>query len=184
MRCQEISLTGSRPSMPSSTSRNAPKLSTRATRPVTCVPTAYLVGGVEPRVGHRLLEAQAELAGFRSILRIFTSTTSPTLTTSAGVLDAAVAHLADVEQAVHAAEVDERAEVHDAADGAAADLALGQFAPSSSAGLFLLALEDVAAADDQVLLLAVELRDLDGHALADEDARCPCGSRCRPGRRA
>ena len=90
----------------------------------------------------------------------FTSTTSPTFTNSLGFTPAPEAHLADVQQPVDAAEVDERAEVHHAADRAAAHLALGQLLQQLLLRLFLLALEHVAAADDQVLRVRVELRHL------------------------
>ena len=55
-----------------------------------------------------------------------TSISSLTLKSSDGCVDAAPRHVGDVQQAVDAAEVDERAVVGDVLDDAAEDLALGE----------------------------------------------------------
>ena len=62
----------------------------------------------------------------RLMRMICTFTVSPMLITSRRVVDALVAHVGDVEQAVDAAEVDERAVIGDVLDHAVDHLALGQ----------------------------------------------------------
>ena len=67
--------------------------------------------------------------------RIWTSISWSILTISRGLVDAAPAHVGDVQQAVDAAQVDERAELGDVLDDALAELAdfeLGQQLVSSS----------------------------------------------------
>src|SRR5262249_58887321 len=76
-------------------------------------------------------------------------------------------HLADVDQAVHAAQVNEGAEVFDVAHHALANLALGQLLPQLLAALLALALQQDAAADDEVSLLRLDLLHLAAQALAD-----------------
>jgi hypothetical protein len=85
------------------------------------------------------------------------------------VVDPAPGHVGDVQQAVDAAEVDERAEVGDVLDRALDELALleglhqlGRFASARS--LF----DELAAADDDVAALGVDLEDLGADLLADE----------------
>src|SRR5687767_3485092 len=126
--------------------------------------------GAHPRVGHGLLEAQAQLARVAVELDDFHVHDVADLHEVAGLHAAAVAHLADVEQAVHAPQVHERAEVEHAADRAAAHLTNLDLLDHLLPRLFLLALEDVAAADDQVLRVRVELRDLGRQLLSHEHA--------------
>src|SRR5262249_4096121 len=77
----------------------------------------------------------------------------------ARIADALPAHLADGQEAVHAAEVNERAEVADVADDALADLAFGELGPQLGASLLALLLEQSAAADHQVALVGIDLHD-------------------------
>jgi len=82
--------------------------------------------------------------------------------------DAAVRHVGDVEQAVHAAEVDERAEVGDVLDDALPHLADGELLHEVLALVRPLVLQDDAAAHDDVAAALVELDDLELEALAEE----------------
>ena len=92
---------------------------------------------------------------------ICTLTVSPMLMTSRRVADALVADVGDVEQAVDAAQVDERTVIGDVLDDAVDDLALGQRQDEArtllGAGFF----EDGAARHDDVAALAVHLEDLE-----------------------
>src|SRR5438132_10369018 len=70
-------------------------------------------------------------------------------------------------QTVDAAEVDERTEVDDRADNAAAHLALGELVEELAAHLGLGLLEPGAAREDDVVAVLVELDDLGLERLAD-----------------
>ena len=76
------------------------------------------------------------------------------------VLDVLPAELGDVDQPVHPAEVDERAEVDDRGDHAVAPLARAQVREEVPALLLLGLLEPGAAREDDVVAVAVELDDL------------------------
>ncbi len=84
----------------------------------------------------------------------------------AGVVDAAPGHIGDVEEAIDAAEVDERAEVGDVLDGALAGLADGDFAEEFLLGFAALFFEELAAGDDDVAAFEIDLEDfgIDGAA--------------------
>ncbi len=86
----------------------------------------------------------------------------------ARVAEAAPGHVGDVEQAVHAIEVDERAEIGEVLDGAvdgAADLdAIEEFL----ALLGALLLDEFAAGEDDVFAVVVDLDDLEVVGVADE----------------
>ena len=79
-----------------------------------------------------------------------------------------MAHLADVQEAIDAADIHEGAVVHHAGDRAAPHLSLSQLGEHLLPRRFFLALDDVAAADDQIFLVAIELRHLGRHPLADK----------------
>ena len=84
----------------------------------------------------------------------------------AGVRNAAPGHVGDVEEAVHAVEVDERAEVGDVLDHALADLAGLDGVKEGAALLRALLLDELAAGEDDVLPLEVDLEDLEVVGLA------------------
>ena len=73
-----------------------------------------------------------------------------------------------MEQAVDAAEVDERAEVGDVRDGAAHEVALAHVLEQALLGGVALILDELAARDDDVAALLVDLEDHRAHRLADE----------------
>ncbi len=96
-----------------------------------------------------------------------------------GMGDAAPRHVGDVEQAVDAAEVHERAEVGDVLDHALAHLALLQLGEELRLHLLALFLEHRAARDHDVPAALVELDDLEAERLAEQlvDVRAPGGAR-------
>ena len=77
-----------------------------------------------------------------------------------GVVDVLPAELGDVDQAVHAAEVDEGAEVDDRGDGALAALARLQVGEEVAALFLLGLLQPGPAGQHDVVAVAVELDDL------------------------
>ena len=85
-----------------------------------------------------------------------------------GMPDAAPAHVGDVEQAVNAVEVNERAEIGDILDRALADVARGHFGQQLGALVVALLLDQFAAGQDDVLALLVDLDDLEIVGIADE----------------
>src|ERR1019366_2040598 len=84
------------------------------------------------------------------------------------VIDPTPAHVGDVQEAVDAAEIDERAVLGDVLDDAADDLALFQGLEGLRLLLVALFLEEHAPAEDDVAALLVELDDLELVGLPDE----------------
>ena len=93
---------------------------------------------------------------------ICTLTVWPMLTDFGRMVDAAPGHVGDMQQAVDAAEIDERAVVGDVLDDALDDLAffevLDDFRTLLGAALF----ENGAARHDDVAAAAIHLEDLEG----------------------
>ena len=95
-----------------------------------------------------------------------TSISSLTLKSSDGCDDAAPRHVGDVEQAVDAAEIDERAVVGDVLDHAAEDLALGERVERVLLLLGVLLFEEDLAREHDVAALLVDLDDAHAQLLA------------------
>ena len=121
-----------------------------------------LVGDVLPRAGALLLQAQRDLLAILVDVQDHDLDLVVDLDHVARVVDPAPAHVGDVQQAVDAAEVDERAEVGDVLDDALADLARGDLLEQLLLLLLAGDLDQLAAADDDV---APALVDLEDHAL-------------------
>ena len=123
-----------------------------------------------PRIGLQLLHAQADALGVGVDLDDLHLDRVADRQDLAGVRDALPAHVGDVEQAVDAAEVHERAVVGDVLDHAFADFALLQLADEFGAlfgaGLF----QDGPARDDDVAARTVHLEDGEGLFLAHQRA--------------
>src|SRR5690606_177532 len=83
------------------------------------------------------------------------------------MIDAAPGHVGDVQQAVDAAEVDERAEVGDVLDRALDRVAFLESFQQAGAGFGAMLFDELAAADDDVAALFVDLEDRRGDFLAD-----------------
>ena len=82
------------------------------------------------------------------------------------VVDVLPRQLADVDEAVHAAEIDERTERHDARHHTLTDLARLEVGEEAVAALLLRLFEEGATAEDDVVAVLVELDDLGLHGLA------------------
>ena len=119
-----------------------------------------------PRAGVVLLEAEGDLFLFLVDREDFDFEFLIDLEHVAGMIDAAPAHVGDVQQAVDTAEVDEGAEVGDVLDGALADFADGQAVEGLALQLLALLLDHLAAGDDDVAAFFVDLEDdgVDGPA--------------------
>ena len=96
----------------------------------------------------------------RSTSSTSTSTSSPTDTTDDGMVDVLPRQLGDVDEAVHAAEVDEGAEVDDRGHDAPAALAGLEVDEELAALLLLGLLQPGPARQHDVVAVAVELDDL------------------------
>ena len=107
--------------------------------------------------------------------RILTSTSLPICDHLGRVRHPAVRHVGDVQQAVHAAQVDERAEVGDVLDHALPDLADRELLHQVLALVRPLVLQDHPAAHHDVPAPLVELDDLELVGLAQQlvDVRHP-----------
>ena len=121
-----------------------------------------------PRVGLELLQAERDAL----LLGIEVEHLDPHLVADLDELgrmrDAAPRHVGDVEQAVDAAQVHERAEVGDVLDHALADLVLREVLEDRGLHPVALLLEHGAARDHDVPAALVELDDLDRHGLAEQ----------------
>ena len=84
------------------------------------------------------------------------------------VRDATPGHIGDMEESVHAAEVDERAEIGDVLDFALTELADLHFLQELSAHILAGFFEEFAAGNDDVVAFLVDLEDLEIVFLVDE----------------
>src|SRR5580692_9169741 len=82
--------------------------------------------------------------------------------------DAAPTHVGDVQQAVDAVKIDERAKIGDILDSALADVAWGHLGQELDALVVALLLNQLAAGKHDVLALLVDLDDLEIVTVADE----------------
>ena len=121
---------------------------------------------IEPRIGRELLESE------RNALLVFVVLENLDLNLIAdvdqilGVSEASPGHVGDVEQAVEAAEIDERAVLGEVLDDSGQDRALFQMFERLRALFVLLAFEQFLARDDDVAALLVELDDGDFEGLS------------------
>ena len=167
-RWWDSSLMWIRPSRPSRTRTNAPKLTSFVTVPSMTSPTLKSAtvechgSGWRRRID-RLIRPRSWLMSMTSA-----STSSPTLVAGLGVVDLVPRELALVDEAVDATEVDEHAERRDRADGAGDLLADLQAAEQLVALLAALLVEGDLLGQDQAVGLAVDLEDLEPELPADE----------------
>src|SRR2546425_932431 len=133
-------------------------------------PRAHRVlgGHVLPRVGQQLLQAQADALALPVDVEHLHLELLTDVHHLRGVRHATVAHVGDVQQAVHAAQVDERAEVGDVLDRALADLADGQLLHQHVALGLALGLEQHPARHDDIAAPLVELDDLELEGLPQQ----------------
>jgi hypothetical protein len=120
-----------------------------------------------PRIGELLLQAEAHAFLFAVDVQHHHVDVLADLENFRRMTDAAPAHVGDVQQAVDAVEVDERAEVGDVLDRALADVARGHFGQELRALVVALLLDQFAAGKNDVLALLVDLDDLEFVSVAD-----------------
>ena len=114
-----------------------------------------------PRIGELLLEAEADAFLFAVDVEHHDVDVLADLEDFGRMADAAPAHVGDVEQAVDAVEVDERAEVGDVLDRALADVARGHLVEELLAAFEPFLLDEFAAGKNDVLALLVDFDDLE-----------------------
>src|SRR5690606_3113767 len=112
-----------------------------------------------PRIGHELLHAERDALGVRIDLHDLDFHRIAHVEHLARVRDTLPAHVGDVQQAVDAAEINERAVIGDVLDHAFADFAFLQLADDFGAFRSTALFEHGAARDDDVAALAVHLQD-------------------------
>ena len=159
---QLISETWTRPSMPGSSSTKAPYSVMLVTRPLNTPPTGYLAAAPSHGIALELLHAEADALGVAVDADDLHLHRVADVDHLARVADALVADVGDVEQAVDAAEIDERAVIGDVLDDAVDDLAFGERLDQARALLGAGLFEDGAARDDDIAAAAVHLQDLEG----------------------
>src|SRR5690606_23751237 len=125
-------------------------------------------GDVVPRILAQLLEAQADAVALAVVLEHAHFQLLAHFHHFGRMAHALPGHVGAVQQAVDAAEVDERAVVGEVLDYALEHGALDQLLHQRLALLGVLALDDGAARDDHVVALAVELDELELEFLAFE----------------
>ena len=124
---------------------------------------------VVPRIGQLLLEAEADAFLFLVHVEHDDVDFLADLEDFRRMADAAPAHVGDVEQAVNAVEVNERAEIGDVLDRALADVARASFRRAACARFSLRSCFDqFAAGKDDVLAFLVDFDDLEFVGVADE----------------
>src|SRR3954462_2658953 len=121
-----------------------------------------------PRIRLRLLQAERDPLAVAVDVEHLDLDRLADLEHLARVVDVRPRELRDVDQAVHAVEVDEGAEVDDVRDLALDDVAGLQAVEDRLAHLLALVLEDGAARQDDVVAGAVELDHLAAELLAHE----------------
>ena len=136
--------------------------------PLTCAPTGIFRFDVVPRVGHLLLEAEADALLFLVHVEHHHVNFLADLQHFRRMSDAAPAHVGDVQQAVNAVEINERAEIGDVLDRALADVAGHHFGEQLGAFLVALLLDEFAARQHDVLAVLVDFDDLELVGVADE----------------
>src|SRR5687768_16155353 len=127
-----------------------------------------LRGDVLPRIRLQLLQAERDALALPVDVEDLHVELRPDMHELRGMRDAAPRHVGDVEQAVDAAEIDERAEVGDVLDDALPYLILLELLHQLLALAGPLDLEDHAARDDDVATTLVELDDLELVLLAKQ----------------
>ena len=121
-----------------------------------------------PRVGLQLLEPEADALFLLVDIEDDDGDFLPGLEHLARVVEPAPGHVRDVQQTVDAGQVDERAEIGQVLDQAGDDVAHLDRLEEALALLVALLLDQLAAAQDDVFAVVVDLDDLEIVGVADE----------------
>ena len=144
--------------------------------PLTRALDGVAIGHRAPRVGHELLVAERHALGRRVVLEHDDVHFVVDLEDLGGMADAAPRHVGDVQQAVDAAQIDERAVIGDVLDDAAEHLALGQRLERVLLLLGVLLLEEDLAREHDVAALLVHLDDAHAQLLAAQGVEVAHGA--------
>ena len=128
---------------------------------------------VRPRIGDELLVAERDALGRRVVLEHDHVDLVVDLEQLGGMADAAPRHVGDVQQAVDAAEIDERAVVGDVLDDALEHLALGERLERVLLLLGVLLFEERLARQHDVAALLVDLDHAHAQLLAAQRVEVP-----------
>jgi hypothetical protein len=120
----------------------------------------HLLDGI-PRIGLKLLHAQADAVGFLVDLDDLHFDSFTDRQDFRRMVDAAPGHVGDVQQAVHTAQVNEGTVFGDVLDHAVDHLTFGQVADDFGALFGAAFFQDRAARDDDVAATTVHLQDLE-----------------------
>ena len=131
-------------------------------------PDGVPLGDILPRIRLQLLESQRNALTIPVDIEDLDLEILADITHFRGVPDASPGHVGDVKQAVHAAEINERAEVGDVLHHAGANLANLELVLELIPLPGSLLLEDDTPADDDVAATFVELEDLEVVLLTDQ----------------
>ena len=135
--------------------------------PLTFAPIGILGFDAVPRIGELLLEAEADAFLFAVDIENDDVDVLADLEDFGRMTDAAPAHVGDMQQAVDAVEVDERAEIGDVLDRALADIARGHFGEELLAAFGAFLLDQFAAGKNDVLPFLVDFDDFEIVSVAD-----------------
>src|SRR3989442_13203196 len=136
--------------------------------PLDARPDRILGGDVLPGIGLQLFQAERDALALPVDVEDFHLELLANLHHLGGMGHAAVAHVGDVEQAIHAAQVDEGAEVGDVFHDALPHLVDRQLFHQHVAFRFALGFEQHAAGDDDVAAALVQLYDIELQALTQQ----------------
>ena len=128
-----------------------------------------------PRIGLQLLHAEADALRLGIDAHDLHLDRVADVDDLARMIDAPPGHVGDVQQAVDAAQIDERAVVGDVLDEAVDDLAFGQLGDDLGALLGARGFQDLAARYDDIAATAVHLQDLEGLRRVHERAHVAHG---------
>src|SRR5207247_7504541 len=124
-----------------------------------CAHGVFLLDGV-PGIGQLLLQAQADALLLAVNIEHHNVNILANLEQFGGVPDAAPTHVGDVKQAIDAVQIDKRAEIRDALDGALPDVTRVRLAGEFLTALHSFLFKQFAPGQSNVLPLLVEFTDV------------------------
>ena len=127
-----------------------------------------LDGDVVPRIAAPLLEAKRDAFLFAIDFKDHHLNLVANLHEFTRMIDATPAHVGDVQQAVQAVEINERAEIGEVLHRACARFADAHVGEQRAPFVLALLLDEFAARQDNILALLVDLDDFELESLAEE----------------